>query len=160
MIVVSNATPIITLASINRVDILRHFFEKIYIPQAVYNEIKSKRAYGYQEIEDDFFEIITIQDSFAQDILLNDLDLGEAQTIVLAKELNADIVLIDETIGYNIARSQCLNVKRTLSFLIVAKERGLIDEVKPLLDEMIDKGRWISRKVCRDVLKACGEEII
>jgi len=158
MIVVSNATPIITLSSIDRIDILKHFFDKVYIPQAVYNEIKSKRAYGYQEIDDNFFEVITIKDSFAQDILLNDLDLGEAQTIVLAKELNADIVLIDETIGYNIARSQRLNVKRTLSFLIVAKERGVIDEVKPLLDEMIDKGRWISHRVYRDVLRICGEE--
>jgi predicted nucleic acid-binding protein len=158
MTVVSNATPIITLASINRVDILKHFFDKIYIPKAVYDEIKSKKAYGYQEIEDNFFEVITIEDSFAQDILLNDLDLGEAQTIVLAKELNADIVLIDETIGYNIARSQKLNVKRTLSFLIVAKEKGLIDKIRPLLDEMIDKGRWISRKVYTDVLRVCGEE--
>jgi len=157
MIVVSNATPIITLSSIGKIDILKHFFEKVYIPQAVYDEIKSKKAYGYQEIEDDFFEVITIEDSFAQDILLNDLDLGEAQTIVLAKELNADIVLIDETIGYNLARSQKLNVKRTLSFLIVAKERGLIEEVKPLLDEMIENGRWISRRVYGDVLRVCGE---
>lgn len=157
MIVVSNATPIITLASINRIDILKHFFSKVYIPQAVYDEIKSKKAYGYQEIDDEFFQVRNIEDTFAQNILLNDLDLGEAQTIVLAKELNADIVLIDETIGYNIARSQELNVKRTLSFLIVSKEKGLIDEVKPLLDEMIDNGRWISRKVYLDVLAFCGE---
>ncbi len=157
MIVVSNATPIITLSSIGKIDILKYFFDKVYIPQAVYDEIKSKKAYGYKEIEDDFFEVMTIEDSFAQDILLNDLDLGEAQTIVLAKELNADIVLIDETIGYNIARSQKLNVKRTLSFLIVAKERGLITEVKPLLDEMIENGRWISRRVYGDVLRICGE---
>ena len=125
MIVVSNATPIITLSSIGKIDILKYFFDKVYIPQ---------------------------------DILLNDLDLGEAQTIVLAKELNADIVLIDETIGYNLARSQKLNVKRTLSFLIVAKERGLIEEVKPLLNEMIENGRWISRRVYKDILKVCGEE--
>ncbi|MCH9740042.1 MAG: DUF3368 domain-containing protein [Epsilonproteobacteria bacterium] len=158
MIVVSNATPIITLASIGKIDILKHFFDEVYIPKAVYDEIKSKKAYGYQEIDDDFFQIKTIHDSFAQDILLNDLDLGEAQTIVLAKELNADIVLIDETIGYNIARSQQLNVKRTLSFLIVAKEKGLISEVKPLLDEMIENGRWISSKVYGDVLGICGED--
>jgi len=158
MIVVSNATPIITLSSIGKIDILKHFFDKVYIPQAVYDEIKSKKAFGYKEIEDNFFEVIAIQDSFAQDILLNDLDLGETQTIILAKELNADIVLIDETIGYNIARSQKLNVKRTLSFLIVAKERGLIEEVKPLLDKMIENGRWISRRVYGDILRVCNEK--
>jgi hypothetical protein len=84
--------------------------------------------------------------------------LGEAQTIVLAKEMNANIVLIDETIGYNIAKSQQLNVKRTLSFLIASKETGYINEVKPLLDNMIENGRWISTKVYRDVLKFCGEQ--
>ncbi|CAA6805875.1 MAG: Nucleic acid-binding protein [uncultured Sulfurovum sp.] len=157
MIVVSNATPIISLASIDKIDILKHFFDRVYIAQAVYDEIKSKRAFGYQEIDDDFFQIEHIKDDFSQNILLNDLDLGEAQTIVLAKEMGADIVLIDETIGYNIAKSQELNVKRTLSFLIASKKRGYIDEVKPLLDEMIDKGRWISRKVYRDVLRFCDE---
>jgi len=157
MIVVSNATPIISLASINQIDILKHFFDKVYIPQAVYDEIKSKRAYGHQEIDDDFFEVKNINDEFAQNILLNDLDLGEAQTIVLAKEMNADIVLIDETIGYNLAKSQQLNVQRTLSFLIASKQKGYIYEVKPLLDEMIDKGRWISRRVYSDVLMFCEE---
>ena len=157
MIVVSNTTPIITLASINRIDILKYFFEKIYIPQAVYDEIKSKKAHGYKEIDDAFFHVECIKDEFAQNILLNDLDLGEAQTIVLAKELEADIVLIDETIGYNLAKSQELNVKRTLSFLMASKEKGYIDEVKPLLDEMIRNGRWISRKVYRDVLRFCEE---
>ncbi len=157
MIVVSNATPIISLASIGKIVILKHFFNNVYIPKAVYDEIKSKRAYGYREIDDKFFKVQNIKDEFAQNILLNDLDLGEAQTIVLAKEMNADIVLIDETIGYIIAKSQQLNVKRTLSFLIASKKKGYIDEVKPLLDEMIDKGRWISNRVYRDVLKFCGE---
>ncbi len=158
MIVVSNATPIITLASIGRIDIFKNFFDQVYIPQAVYDEIKSKKAFGYKEIDDSFFHTVAIKDIFAQNILLNDLDLGEAQTIVLAKELNADIVLIDETIGYNIAKSQQLNVRRTLSFLIASKERGYINKVKPLLDDMIEKGRWISHKVYDDILKFCNEQ--
>jgi predicted nucleic acid-binding protein len=157
MIVVSNATPIISLASIGKIDILKHFFDKVYIPQAVYDEIKSKKAYGYNEIDDAFFQVASIKDEYAQNILLNDLDLGEAQTIVLAKEMSADIVLIDETIGYNIAKSQELNVKRTLSFLIASKQKGYIYDVAPLLDEMIEKGRWISRKVYDDVLRFCDE---
>jgi len=158
MIVVSNTTPIITLSCINKIDIFKKFFENIYIPKAVYTEIKSKKAYGYKEIDDDLFKIINIKDTFAQNILLNDLDLGEAQTIVLAKELNADIVLIDETIGYNIAKSQNLNIQRTLSLLIASKKKGYIRRVKPLLDEMINKGRWISNKVYYDILRLCEEK--
>jgi len=71
--------------------------------------------------------------------------------------MSADIVLIDETIGYNIAKSQELNVKRTLSFLIASKQKGYIGEIAPLLDEMIARGRWISRKVYDDVLRFCDE---
>jgi predicted nucleic acid-binding protein len=157
MIVVSNATPIISLASIGQIELLKKLSDAVYIPKAVYNEIKSKKAYGYDEIDDDIFRVESIHDLFSQNILLNDLDLGEAQTIVLAKELNADVVLIDETIGYNLAKSQELNVQRTLSLLIAFKQKGHIEAVKPLLDEMIRKGRWISRSVRDDALRFCAE---
>ena len=158
MIIVSNTTPIITLSSIGKIDILKKLFKKIYIPQAVYQELKVKKLYGYSEIEDELFEIKEIKDTLAQNILLNDLDLGEAQTIILAKELNANIVLIDENIGYNIAKSQNLTVYRTLSILITAKEKNYINSIKPLLDDMINRGRWISKKVYNEVLQYCEED--
>jgi hypothetical protein len=56
-----------------------------------------------------------------QDLLLNQLDLGEAETILLAKEINADFVIIDENLGYKIAKNAGLNVVRTLSILLKAK---------------------------------------
>ena len=159
MIVVSNTTPIITMYSIGRLDILKEFFKNIYIPRAVYDEIKSKKSYGFDEVDDNFFIVKDIKDSFAQDLLLNDLDLGEAQSIVLAKELRADIVIIDETIGYNIAKQQDLNVKRTLSFLVAYKRAKKIESIKPFLDEMIKNGRWISKKVYKEILYLCNESL-
>ncbi|MDX9795939.1 MAG: DUF3368 domain-containing protein [Arcobacteraceae bacterium] len=157
MIVVSNTTPIISLASIGKIDILKRFFDTVYISQAVYDELKSKDSFGFDEIDDPFFQIVSIKDTIATDILLNDLDLGEAQTIVLAKELNANMVLIDENIGYKIAKSQNLNVKRTLSLLITAKNKKYIKTIKPLLDDMITNKRWISKSVYFEVLKVCKE---
>lgn len=157
MIVVSNTTPIISLSSINQIELLKKLFGKVYIPQAVYDEIKSKTSFGYHEIDQDFFKVKTIKDRLSVNILLNDLDLGESETIVLSKELNASIVLIDEKIGYEIAKSQDLNVERTLSLLIAAKQKGYIWHIKPLLDEMINKNRWISKKIYRKVLMFCDE---
>ncbi|MFP4333652.1 MAG: DUF3368 domain-containing protein [Campylobacterales bacterium] len=157
MIVVSDTTPIISLASISRIDILKKFFNKVYISEAVYDELKSKDSFGYKEIDDPFFEVARPEDKMSIDILLNDLDLGEAQTIILAKELNADIVLIDETVGYRITKSQHLNAKRTLSLLIAAKNRQYVSSIKPLLDGLIENKRWISRSVYFEILKACGE---
>jgi predicted nucleic acid-binding protein len=57
MIVVANTTPIISLASINRLDILEKLFGKIIIAEAVYSEIKAKRGYGYEQIDSSFIKV-------------------------------------------------------------------------------------------------------
>lgn len=157
MKVVSNTTPIISLASIGQLSLLTELFGKTYIPQAVYHEIKYKKSYGYQEIDKPCFETITIQSNDHLGFLLNDLDKGEAEAIFLAKELKADILIIDERMGYEIAQSQKINSIGTLTVLQVAKEKQLITKVKPLLNEMIKKGRWYSKAVYTQFLKQIGE---
>jgi predicted nucleic acid-binding protein len=75
----------------------------------------------------------------------------------LAKELGADQVIIDENLAYRIAKNSGLNVTRTLSILLKAKETGVIKEIRPLLDEMISKGRWYSQNVYDSFLRKIGE---
>ncbi|NOY61368.1 MAG: DUF3368 domain-containing protein [Calditrichaeota bacterium] len=157
MIVVTNTTPIISLASIQKTEILKRLFSEIIIPQAVYDEIKAKESYGYKEVESDFIKVQQIKGQLYKDLLLNQLDNGEAETILLAKELDADLVIIDENIAYKIAQNSDLKVTRTLSILLKAKEMGIIKRVKPLLDEMISKGRWYSPRVYNGFLKKIGE---
>lgn len=156
-IVVSNTTPIISLASINRVEILKDLFGEIIIAQAVYDEIKAKESYGYREIDYKFFKKRGIRGELYKDLLLNQLDLGESETIILAKELNADLVIIDENTAFKIAQNSGLKVTRTLSILLKAKNTGIISEIKPLLDQMIVKGRWYSKKVYESFLGKIGE---
>lgn len=69
--VVSNATPIISLAVIDRLTILKDIFGKIYIPTAVYNEMTSARYPGYKELNSDFFEIKVINARGELDTFLN-----------------------------------------------------------------------------------------
>jgi len=104
-----------------------------------------------------FITVQTIQNTEQEKILLEQLDAGEVQTIVLSKEINADNTIIDENIGYIIAKESGLNVIRTLSILLKAKEAGIITQVKPLLDEMISKGRWYSNHVYYSFLKKANE---
>lgn len=157
MKIVSNTTPIISLASIGKLNVLKELFGKIIIPQSVYDEIKAKESYGYKEIDSDYIKIQAIKGTKYRDLLLNQLDLGEAETIILATEINADYVIIDDNIGYKIAKNSGLNVIRTLSVLLKAKDKGIIEEIRPLLDEMILKGRWYSKKVYESFLKKIGE---
>lgn len=157
MKVVSNTTPIIWLASINRLDILEKLFGEIIIAEAVYSEIKAKQGYGYEQVDSHFINVQRIQGQLYKNFLLTQLDLGEAETIILAKELTADFVIIDENLGYRFANNVGLTAIRTLSLLLKAKEKGFITEAKPLLDDMIDKGRWYSNTVYRSFLAKAGE---
>ena len=154
---VSNTTPIISLSSIGKIEILKELFQEIIIPQAVYDEIKAKHGYGYKEVDLSFITVQTLQNIEREKFLLEQLDAGEVQTIVLAEEINAHNTIIDENTGYIIAKESGLNVIRTLSILLKAKEAGIITEVKPLLDEMISKGRWYSNHVYYSFLKKANE---
>lgn len=93
----------------------------IIIAETVYNEIRAKKSYGYEEVESEYITVKAIQGKIYQDLLLNQLDLGEADTILLAKEINADFVIIDENLGYKIAKNSSLSVVRTLSILLKTK---------------------------------------
>ena len=157
MKVVSNTTPIISLASIGKIDILSELFTNIIIPSAVYSELKAKKRYGYNEADLNFIKVRSIEGNIYSSLLLNKLDLGEAETIILAKDIKADIVLIDENIAFKIAKDSGLKPIRTLSILLLAKEQGLIDMCKPLLDEMVQKGRWYSQRVYTLFLQKAGE---
>ena len=158
MKVVVNATPIISLACVGRTHLLERFFGRIFVAQAVYGEIKAKRGYGHDEIDQPWIEVRSIQGEHYKPLLLHQLDAGEAETILLAKEISADFVVIDENLGYRLATHAGLSVIRTLSLLLRAKEKGYIAEVKPLLDEMIARGRWYSTAVYHAVLRQAGEQ--
>ena len=157
MKVVANTTPIISLATIGRLDILEKLFCKIIIAEAVYQEIKAKQSYAYYQVDSPFIEVQKIQGFLYKELLLAQLDSGEAETIILAKEINADFVIIDENLGYKIANNVGLTAIRTLSILLKAKENGHVIRLKPLLDEMIEKGRWYSNSVYRAFLTQAGE---
>lgn len=157
MIIVFNTTPLISLAAIQQFHLLQQLFKTIYVPQAVYDEIKAKHSFGYQEVDADWVKVKLIQNDAYLCLLCNELDKGEAEAICLAKELAADTLVIDERMAYKIAKSQGIFVVGTLTILSMAKKAHFIDVVKPLLDEMIDIGRWYSPIVYHDFLKKVGE---
>ena len=157
--IISNTTPIISLLKLNRLELLQKLYSGIYIPTAVYKEIEAGKSKGYYKdlSKVDWINIIEIQDKQAVKYFL-DLDAGEAEAIVLATELDADLIILDEKLVRFHAKHAALKVTGTIGILIKAKSEGLIEKLKPLLDELTDKEVWISEKLKSEILKKIGEE--
>ena len=157
--IVSNTTPLISLLKLSRLDILRELYGEVFIPTAVYNEIEAgKHKNYYQDLSKlDWIRIVQVKDKQAIKYFL-DLDAGEAEAIVLATELDADLVILDEKLGRYYAKHADLTVTGTIGVLIKAKKEGIINELKPLLFELTSKDVWISDKLISEILSQIGEK--
>ncbi|MBO9370798.1 MAG: DUF3368 domain-containing protein [Chloroflexi bacterium] len=161
MIVVSNTTPLIGLASIQRFDLLRHLFGEIYIPQAVYAEAVEKgREDGGAKREvsaASWIKVVAVQDRLAVEVLLDEMDFGEAEVIVLAREIGADLVLMDERKGRRKLSQMGIRKIGTLGILLKAKQMGLLPVLRPEIEKLQQKGFSISQDVVDAVLKQANE---
>ena len=159
MIVVSDSSPLISLAMLNRLTVLEQLFDKIYVPVAVYNEVVRRDKPHFQELNHFSVDRVKqIQNRFAVQLLLKDLDIGESEAIVLAKENNISDILIDEYKGRKIAVAHGLSPIGTIGVLIQAKRKGIIKELKPELDSLIANRRRISPNLYMKALGLAGEK--
>jgi len=122
--VVSNTTPIISLLKLNKLDLLKQLYSQIFIPLAVYNEIEAGKAKGfYKDLSKfDWIKIVEVKDKPAIKYFL-DLDSGEAEAIVLATELNADLIVLDEKLGRFHAKNADIKITGTIGILLKAGEK-------------------------------------
>ena len=103
-------------------------------------------------------KVIEVRDEIAVKRLSSILDLGESEAIIIAKELNANLLIIDERKGRKIAEQEGLEIIGLVGVLIRAKVEGHITNLKPVLDELIDEiGFRVSRRLYDMVLNQVGE---
>lgn len=153
--VVSNSTPLIALARIRRFHLLQELFTEVNIPSAVYDEVVSAgqgRA-GKAEVENAEWIICNqVKNSDLITFLRISLDAGEAEAIALAKEISADLLLLDDNDARNIAKSIGINFTGTIG-LMLRYYRGHPADFKEALDELMAHGFRLSKIEYRKILE-------
>lgn len=160
MQVVSNTSPIVNLAAIGQLDLLRLLFGQIHIPEAVYHEIVVQGAGqpGAREvIESDWIVRQAVSERRLVTMFEREVDRGEAEALALATEVQADWVLLDERAARELAATIGLQYTGILGVLARAKAGGAISEVGPHLDALRSYGFWISGPLYRHILEYVGE---
>lgn len=160
-IYVSDTTAITNLAAIGRLDLMRSILGQVVIPREVYRELT---RYGDRipgAIETKTSNWIVVRDVRRRDLvasLIPPLDLGEAEVIVLALEMKASVLVLDESAGRQAAKGLGLRIVGLVGLLIEAKRRQLIPFVAPLLDQLKrDAGFRLNPSLVAEVLTEVNE---
>jgi predicted nucleic acid-binding protein len=159
--VVSNTSPIIFLSKIEALDLLPQCFDKIFIPQAVAKELRDLSSPDYIECT----EISIAGANFvlgALDARWN-LHAGELEAIVLAQEIQADYVIMDDRLARRKAQSKGLKTIGTIGVLLFAHQQQFISTSE--IDEYLialtqTHGMYISPKILTEVKKSIQNNIL
>ena len=159
MLVVSNASPILNLAIIDRLSLIREQFTTVIIPKGVLEELRvgenlpgSKKILEAQDAK--WLQVEEVQDSAMLRILKRELDLGEAEAITLALETRAQWVLLDESEARRIAKDLGLKVTGVLGILLRACRQKRIPSLSTEMERLREKaGFYIADHLFEDLLK-------
>ena len=158
MIVVADASPLIALARIGRLELLREVFGTLFLPDAVWREVVESgvgRAGADAVLHAGWIERRSVADAALVAVLRRDLGAGEAEAIVLARETGAALVLMDERMGRAAARRLGLRVTGLVGVLIEARERGLLADAGSVVEALQQRaGFWLSEELRRMVTGA------
>jgi len=161
VIVVSNTSPLTNLAAIGQFDLLGELYSEIHIAQGVWEELNAQgvRWPGSElVVAASWVELHTVENEALVRALRRDLDRGEAESIALAVELEADLVLMDEREGRHAAQRMGLHVVGVVGVLLEAKTKGAVDSVRPHLDGLRQKaGFYLGESVYQRALVLAGE---
>ena len=162
MIVVSDATPIMSLAKINLLDVLGRFYQEVLLPEAVFDEVCRNRAFANEATaiqNSSFIKVSAVSHDKSVDFLrATGLDLGESEAIILANSLPNVLLLMDERKGRQIALNMGIPITGTLGILLQAKRLGHVTQIKPLLDALLNANIRISESLYRSFLEQADEK--
>lgn len=150
--IISNSSCLIILDKLGSLDLLRKLYSKITIPMAVRKEVFRSRPVPV------WINVIEITQPAAYRILEKNLGPGESEAITLSIELNADMLILDDSAARKTAQKMGIKITGVIGVLLEAKKAGFVKELKPFLDAMLKEGFRVSKPVYEESLDLAGEE--
>ena len=159
-IAIADSGPLISLARIYQIDLLPSLFSKILVPIEVWNEVtvNGHDLPGAKEICQAKWIVVQKTDPLLIKPLSILLDPGEAAAIAMAQTIPDSMVLLDDSRARKIAKR--LNIRQigTVGVLLRAKRMGLIQAIKPYLEDLVKKGIYLRQELVDAVLAEANEK--
>jgi predicted nucleic acid-binding protein len=157
-----NASPLILLGKIDRLDLLFVGVREVVVPATVIDEVGDPRLGNLPGWDQSLPPLVVDADvPIPPDIWRYALDPGESMVLALALSYRAageDVeVVLDERKGRRSARALGLTIIGTARLLILGKQHGQVHEVSPLLDELERQGTYLGSQLRRQILEATDE---
>ena len=148
-IIISDTSCLILLHKIDELELLDKLGKNVFITQII------KREFG-QKLPD-WIKVKEPSDKHYQKMLEMDLDEGESSAIALSFEIDNSILILDDLKGRKIADKLNLRYSGTFGLILRAKQVGIIESVKPILDKIRKTNFRFSEKIFDSILEQSGE---
>jgi predicted nucleic acid-binding protein len=158
--VVVNSGPLIALSGVGHLDLLRQLHGSILVPRAVFREVSvlgEGRPGAVELVSAPWIQSVDVEPP-PEGLLAEELGEGEAEVITLGVRVHADLILIDDRKARRIAEiAYGLRVRGTAGTLVVARRRGLLPAVRPVLEAMRTRGYYLSSRLLERACREVGE---
>jgi predicted nucleic acid-binding protein len=152
MLVVADSSPLVVLINIGHIDVLPALFGRVAIPPEVADELlRPRRPEAVRQFATSPPDWLDVRSPTIVEAIPA-LHAGEVAALALARELSADLLLIDESRGRKAAAARRMRVTGTIGVLELAAERGLLD-LREAFDRVKQTEFWISHKLLDERLQ-------
>jgi predicted nucleic acid-binding protein len=142
--IISDTSCFIVLSKIGELEILQQLFNNIITTPEIADE--------FGETLPEWVEIVCVKDKDKQQLLEVQVDKGEASAMALALEIDDTLLIIDDYKARKLAKTLKIAYTGTIGILIIAKQRGIIEAVKPILAKIKETNFRISAELELQIL--------
>lgn len=155
-IVVADTGVLISLGLIRQLYLIEKIFDRLYIANGVWQELNNYDNPDFDSTQFDHLaeNVISINSKNYLSVIM---DYGESESLILYEELKADFFLVDDARARAIAESLNVNCVGTLGLLLKAKEKGLVNELRPIFLTLLANRRFYSKKLLNEILLQINE---